>query len=203
MGVQASSLLELRDKLATVDEGCIYHHFWGGRMNPQFVHPQNHNDFASWVFHHLHDLVLAEKLSIIDPTEFDHLEDLRQELLETIDRRIDDYDAVFWTKKAERFHFINSTIVVFKSSMRIERPEDLAQALSRFPLSSIFYHFIDARSRTQEKTNDFSIWLNMFGDRYQTLSEEIQEIDPYFLSLPQLREELIQVTLHDFKKNEE
>lgn len=192
-GERASSILELRDKLAIVDEGCLRYHFWGGRLNPQFTDPQQHNDFANWVYHRLHDHILAEKLSIIDPTEFANLEELRQEVLETIERRLDDYEITFWTRREDRFHFIRSTIIVFESALTIDSPQDLPKAIQKLSPSSIFYHFIDARMRTSEKIDDFSIWLNMCGDQYQTLIAKIQAIDPYFLSLTQLREELAKV----------
>lgn len=197
-GERASSLLELRDKLATVDEGCIYFHFWGGRMNPQFVHPQHHNDFASWAYYRLHDHALAEKLNIIDPTEFKTLEALRQELLETVERRLDDYEIVLWTKKEDRFHFIRSSIIVFDSSISISEPQNLSTVISQLPPSSIFYHFIDARARTPEGVDDFSVWLKIFGDQYQNLIENIQAIDPYFLSLTDLRDELTHVIKNYF-----
>jgi uncharacterized protein DUF5752 len=197
-GERANSLLELRDKLAVVDEGCIYNHFWGGKMALQFVHTQYHNDFASWVFHRLHDLILAEKLSIIDPTEFPNLEALRQEVLETIERRLDDYEIVLWTKKEDRFHFIKSSIFVLETSLIITRPEELPKMMAALPPSSIYYHFIDARARTEEKIDDFSVWLKMFGSKYNELIENIQTIDPYFLSLTQLRDELIRTVQNHF-----
>lgn len=201
-GERASSLLELRDKLTSVNEGCIYHHFWGGRMNPQFVHPQHHNDFAVWAYHKLHDNILAEKLSIIDPTEFNNLEELRQEVLETIDSRLDDYEIVLWTKKEDRFHFISSIIVIFESSIVIPDPNAWPEFIEKFPPSSIFYHFIDARARTPEKLDDFSIWLQSFGSTYDELIEKIQAIDPYFLSLTQVREELAKTIQSYFGKRE-
>lgn len=192
-GERASSLLELRDKLAIVDLGCIYYHFWGGRMNPQFVHSQHHNDFAVWAYHRLHDNVLAERLSVIDPTEYESLEFLRQDVLETIENRLDDYEIVLWTKKEDQFHFIRSTIIVFESSLTILAPEDLSKIIPQLPPSSIFYHFIDARARTPEKVDDFSGWLKIFGSEYSVLIERIQAIDPFFLSLTELREELTKV----------
>lgn len=192
-GEQASSLLELRDKLAIVNEGCIYYHFWGGRMNPQFISPRYHNDFSNWAFHRLHDNILAEKLNIIDPTEFNDLEALRQEVLETIERRLDDYETILWTKKEDRFHFIRSLIIVFDSNSTIACPEDLASAIEKLPPSSIYNHFIDARTHTSEKVDDFSGWLKMFGGQYQPLIERIQSIDPYFLSLTQLRDVLVKI----------
>jgi len=191
IGEQASSLFELREKLATIDESCIYFHFWGARMNSQFTHTQHHNDFASWAYHRLHDHILAEKLSVIDPTEFDTLEALRQELLETIERRLDDYDIVLSTKKEDRFHFIRSIIIIFESALIISQPEDLSKVIETLSPGSIFYHFIDARSRTSEKIDDFSFWLKMFGSKYDVLIENIQAIDSYFLSLRQLKDELM------------
>lgn len=199
-GERASSLVELRDRVATVEEGCLYHHFWGGRMKPQFVHSQHHNDFASWVFHRLHDQILAEKLSVIDPTEFATLEALRLEILETIDNRLDDYEIVLWTKKEDRFHFITSSILIFDSPFILLYPEDLPQVIPMLSSGSIFYHFIDARRRTPDKSDDFSVWLKMFGNQYQILIENIQMIDPYFLSLTELKEELTKVIENYFDK---
>lgn len=199
-GERAGSLLEFRDKLAVVDEWCIYYHFWSGHMNPKFVHSQHHNDFASWAFHCLHDNILAERLSIIDPTECENLEALRQELLETIEKSLDDYEILLWTKKEDRFHFIRSMIIVFETHLKMEHPGNLTHVLPTLPPSSIFYHFIDARSRTPEKMDDFSAWLRMFGDQYDDLIGVIQAIDPYFLSLTQLKDELIGAVDHYFKK---
>jgi septum formation topological specificity factor MinE len=198
-GERASSLLELRDKIATINEGCIYYHFWGGRMMPQFVHTQHHNDFASWVFHRLHDNVLAERLSVIDPIEFNSLEALRQDVLEKIEKRLEDYEIHLWTKKEDQFRFIRYTIVIFENIVSIAKPEDLPKIVPMLPPNSIFYHFIDARARTPERTDDFSVWLKMYGNQYDALIEDIQSIDPYFLSLTQLREELTNLFQRYFK----
>lgn len=199
-GDKASSLVELRDKLMVVDEGCIYYHFWAGHMNPQAMSSQYHNDFASWAHLRLHDQVLAEKLSVIDPTSFNSLEELRQEVLETIESRLDDYEIVFWTKKEDKFNFIRATIIVFESAFTIPHPEYLHDILSIVPPSSIFYHFIDAKGRTSNKEDDFSVWLRTFGDQYNELIKKIQAIDSYFLSLTQLRDELIFVTKDYFNR---
>ncbi|MCE5316128.1 MAG: DUF5752 family protein [Parachlamydia sp.] len=189
-GERARSLLELREKLTTIDDGCLYYHFWGQRLNPYFVHPQHHNDFAYWVYHRLHDHVLAEQLNIIDPTEFDTLEQLRQELVERIDHRLEDYEIIAGTKREDHFHFITPLIIVFESSHIVSKPEDLLKVIPALPPSSIFYHFIDARARTEDKRDDFTIWLRTFNGKYGPLIESIQAIDLYFLSLTQLKQEL-------------
>ncbi|MBA3957567.1 MAG: hypothetical protein H0X51_04120 [Parachlamydiaceae bacterium] len=191
-GAKANSLLELHDKLVSADEGCIYYHFWGRHMTPQFGHVEYHNDFARWAHDALDDHVLAERLNIIDPTEFTDLESIRQAVLETIEESLEE-EVLPWIKKEDRFHFIRSTIIVFESEIQVNNPEELALTLPKLPPSSIFYHFIDARRRTVDRTDDFSVWLKTFGSKYDQLIQQIQGIDPYFLSLTQLRDKLTEL----------
>jgi len=197
VGVQAQSLRELRDKIATIHPGSIYHHFWGGRLRPQFEHPEYHNDFAAWAHHALHDNVLAERLGVIDPTDFKELEDLRQELVDVIEERLDEQDWLAWARREDQFHFIRSQIVVFSTPLRFESPADMPDVISAMSASSIFYHFIDARRRTPEFLDDFCTWLNGFDGEYDDLVQEIAQIDPYFLSLVDLKQRLSQ-TVSDY-----
>ena len=201
-GELARSLIDLRNKLLTINESCLYFHFWGRRLTPQAIHFVHHNDFASWVFHRLHDSILAEQLSIIDPTEFSNLEELRQKLLEVVEDRIDTYEINFLTKKEDVFHFISSIIIVFDSTYVIRTPNEMPAVLESLPASCIFYHFIDARMRTEEKIDDFSFWLKNVGEDYLPLTKEIEAIDPYFLTLSELKEELVKTTKNYFSAHE-
>ncbi len=197
VGVQAQSLRELRDKIATIHPGSIYHHFWGGRLRPQFEHPEYHNDFAAWAHHALHDNVLAERLGVIDPTDFKDLEGLRQELIDVIEERLDEQDWLAWARREDQFHFIRSQIVVFSTPLRIETPADMQDVIPSMSASSIFYHFIDARRRTPEFLDDFCTWLNGFDGKYDDLIQGIGQIDPYFLSLVDLKQRLSE-TVSDY-----
>jgi hypothetical protein len=66
-------------------------------------------------------------------------------------------------------------------------------------VGSIFYHFIDSRRRTAENKNDFSVWLASFGDKYQALIEDLDNIDPYFTTLTELRKEITEVFIEYYK----
>lgn len=197
-GESAGSLVEFRNKLASVHQGCIYFHFWGGRLRPHFSHPEYHNDFASWAHYSLHDNYLAERLGIIDPTEFQNLEDLRQVLIEVLEERIDEV-AIDISRKEDQFHFTRSKIIVFDTAHKFDHPSQLLEVLPSFTTSSIFYHFIDARRRTEEGTDDISVWLKNF-EGYESLSRKISSIDPYFASLAEIRSELIGVFTETFKE---
>lgn len=189
-GEKAHSLGEFRNKLATIPDECIYYHFWGERLKSRFFQPDYYNDFARWANECLHDKFLAERLGIIDPTEYENLESLRQDLIEVVEIRLDEREKVHGLQADEPFHFIRSQIVIFDTLIQIEEPADLSQTLPILTPTSLFYHFIDARTRTKEEADDFSLWLNSFGNLYQDLIQEIQQIDPYFLSLGELQKEL-------------
>jgi len=189
-GQKAQDLRELRDKLITIPEGSIYYHFWGGRLRPRFDDPQYINDFATWTHYQVHDDTLAERLAIITPTDFQDLESLRHELIEILEQRLDEIQWPALVSPDAQFHFIRSQIVVFDTGRLVESPEGLAESVPHMSLGSVFYHFIDARHRLTTGQNDFSTWLNGFGEAYRDLCTQIASIDPYFATLSELRANL-------------
>jgi hypothetical protein len=199
-GQRAQNLRELSKTLASIPDASIYYHFWGSRLRPQFEHPEYHNDFAAWARHGLHDHRLAERLSIVDPTEFRTLEELRQELLDIIEERLDETEMIPWARREDQFFFIRSHVIVFSTPHIITQPEEFGRTLPALSVSSIFYHFIDARSRTDDATDDFRTWLKGFGDTYADLIQELSHVDLYFSSLAELRQRLTSVIQTYFRK---
>ena len=195
-GKRAQNLRELAELLRDISPDSIYYHFWGGLLRPRFDNPEYHNDFAIWAANSLHDKILAERLAVIDPTDFDDLEGLRQELIDVIEEFLDENDIPLWAKRDDQFEFIRSQIVVFDTRKVVEEPQGFRGVLPTVSLGTIFYHFIDARQRNQDAVDDFRNWLMGFGAGYEALCERIKGIDPYFASLSRLRDELTDV----FKK---
>ncbi len=174
----------------TIPAGSIYYHFWGGLMTPRLEEPEFNNDFAAWTRHALHDHVLAERLAVIDPTAFPDMETLRQELIEVIERRLDEVEMVPWAKVDHQFYFKRSKIVIFNTKKQISDPLMLSTIMPTLSRGSIFYHFIDARRRSPEGVDDFSAWLMSFGEQYAALREAIGAIDLYFTTLAEIRQRL-------------
>ena len=198
-GEKAQNLRELRDQVKNIHPGCLFYHFWGGLLNPHFDDPEFQNDFAVWAKHYLHDSKISEQLSSIDPNIFNDIEDVRKELIEVIEERLSESEHVPWAKTGHEFHFIRSQIVIFDTGVIYKDPKDLLKAIPNMSLGSIFFHFIDARRRTPDKKNDLSAWLSGFGDTYKGLIEALDEIDPYFTTLTDLRHE-IDTVFHNYFK---
>jgi hypothetical protein len=188
-GVKAQNLREFCSALQQISLGSIYHHFWGRLLRPLFDEPEYNNDFASWAHRALHDKPLAEQLSMVIPTDFDNLEDLRQEMVEVIEQRLDESEYVPWARADQQFHFLQSQVVVFDTGSRFHHPAEIVPELPNLSTGSIFYHFIDARSRTPERHDDFTAWLQGYESEieYNELCKMLCSVDPYFSSLKEIR----------------
>jgi len=187
-GLQAQNLKEFREGLRSIPADSIDHHFWGRLLRPYFDEPEYNNDFASWAWRGLHDKPLAERLSMVVPTDFENLEALRQELMEVVEQRLDESELIPWARADQQFHFLQAKLVVFDTGLRIERPVDIVSFLPTLSTGSIYYHFIDARSRTSLRCDDFSAWLAGCGEAFAPLRIRLSGIDPYFSSLKEIRQ---------------
>lgn len=192
-GMIAESLIELRDLLKKASPSSLYYHFWSRHLQISFVHPEYHNDFAKWADVGLHDDVLKERLAMVDPTDYPDLEKLRSKVIDIIEERLDEVRFFLWSSEESKFHFLRSIIIVYDMGISVNTPSDFKEIISKLPQSSIFYHFIDARRRTDKGWDDFSVWLSSFGDQHSELIRKIQCIDPYFLSLSDIRQKLTQL----------
>jgi Fe-S-cluster formation regulator IscX/YfhJ len=192
-GQKAYSLRELRDRLLTIAPNSLFDHFWGSLLEPRFEEREYNNAFASWSRRGLHDDTLAERLAMVDPSTFNSLEDLRQEVLELVEERLEENQGLQWLLATEPFEFMESQIVVFDTHLRVDHPQQFAALLPQLSTSSIFYHFIDARRRVTDGLDDLRGWLKGFPGQYQNLCDQIAEIDPYFSSLTELRRILTQI----------
>lgn len=196
-GKRAWTCRELLDTLRTIDGDSIYYHFWGGLMQPRFEEREFNNDFAGWAAHALNDMPLAERLAMVDPTEFGDIELLRQELMELVEQRMDENDAVQWTRGLAPFGFIRSQIVVFDTNRRLATPAELAEAVPGFSAGTIFYHFNDARRRNPAHVDDFRGWLAECGDPCLAAIERLAAIDPFFQGLTELRQQIASAMIEE------
>lgn len=191
-GYSAQSLRELRDALLEVDVASIYYHFWGGLLRPALDDPEYMNDFAVWVGRQLRDQVLAERLAMIDAAAQPTLEDLRSELVELCDDRLDTLEGPLWVNRDRAFYFLSARLVVIPTGRFIHAPAELPAALSHFSRGSIFYHFVDARRRREDGRDDLRAWVEDHdGGASAPIAARLAAVDPFQGSLVQLKRQVI------------
>ena len=189
---EAANLRELRERIATCGENVLYHHFCETLLRPSFDYPDYHNDFAVWTKLYLDDRVLAERLGILDPYSIGSMEELRGTMLDIFDERLSELPINPGVSKGNEFFFLEATTVVFETGEIIEEPSQLPAKIGNMTNGSIFYHFIDARKRTPDGKDDFSVWLSQFGDAAAGQVESLCSIDFSFFTLGEMREALVQ-----------
>jgi hypothetical protein len=186
-GLKSYSIRELKDTIAEVHPGSLYHHFWGRLLSPTFDEPEYTNDFAAWAYHEMHDKTTAELLSVPRPKDFDSIETLRLELIDILESRLDESEKIHLAVADQPFHFVRSQLVIFNTGRAVESPEEMAAALREMSSGSIFYHFIEASRRTEARTDDFTTWIREIFTDMELVCSHIESIDPYFSSLSEIR----------------
>ncbi len=188
----AVNLRELRERIISCPIESLYHHFCETLIRPSFDDPEFRNDFAIWAARYLRDRVLAERLGILNPYDYGQLEDLRLITVEIIDDRLSEIHYIPWVPHGEDFHFMQAVTVVFDTGVELRTAKDLIRHIPKMSYSSIYYHFIEARRRTTNKTDDFSAWFEDMEKKPQGLISEFAHLDFYYLNLCELKDALIQ-----------
>jgi len=187
MGKSALNLRELRDHVAGVPDGSLLHHFHDALLRPAFDDPQYPNDFAQWARSALHDEILAERFGMVDPMEFTEPEGLRERLVDLIEDRLSETPGVPSAIRGEEFHFLKSQFVILDTGNRANDPDELGRKIPEMSTGSIFFHFVEARRREPVNRDDFSLWIESWGERYEDLARSLVAIDFHSWSLKDMK----------------
>lgn len=195
------NLRELRERTTICPIECLYHHFCETLIRPSFDDPEFRNDFAVWTSKYLRDRVLAERLGMINPYSFENLEQMRAKIVDIIDERLDEVHFIPWVARKEEFRFLRAVTIVFDTGLELNSPDDFAAQLPNMTLSTLYYHFIEARRRTEEKTDDFTAWMKKLENKPTKLIQTLENIDFYTLNLAELKTALYNASLK-FRKRD-
>ncbi|MFH1686115.1 MAG: DUF5752 family protein [bacterium] len=187
----AVNLRELRDRIDSCPIESLFHHFCETVVRPSFDDPEFRNDFAVWAARDLGDRVLAERLGIINPYQYQSMDEIRGLVIDIIEERLSEMPHVMNVSSGNDFRFMRAVTVVFDTGKELASPPDFVRQLPKMSHSSLYYHYVEARRRTPDSTDDFTAWLLDFGDGTSALRADLAEIDFYHLSLAQLQKQLI------------
>lgn len=193
-GLRASTLGQLLELIKEVNGSCIYHHTHRFLQQHQHLSPEPPNDFAYWVTEVLGEDELGERLASIDVIQFTTIRSLREKIVATIEKYLNDnlLAKVRFSREGEEFHFIKSVSFVLPTNYVAYDLKGFIDILSRITIDSIYYHIFEARLRLEKNTNDFSNWIGTsIGD--EKLAKEISKLDPYTFTLEGLRNKVIKI----------
>jgi hypothetical protein len=190
LGVHADGLHHLLDRLETVPQESIYYHTVRCVLRHRVYPTPYPDDFSTWVAVEAGDVVLAERLSFQSPFEFFDLEAFRQHLLETIDDHLTRLPST--VIRGKPFYFLKSHLISVPLEIAAHDLESFRKAIARVDESALYYHAVEAIGRLGNPRGDFAAWVeDVLGS--PSLARRIAEIDPFVMSLSQMRARLLEI----------
>lgn len=158
-GRNAVNLRELLTALREVDAAVLRHHLFRFPLDPAYDFSAFGHEFAYWAETGLQDAVLAERLGNFDPYDNPEFEALRAALLEIVEDHLTASHHVPWVRPGRELHFQRSTLVAYPTGVEVTDLLGLRDAVTRASRGTIYYHFFEARTRLDVRSDDFSAWL--------------------------------------------
>ena len=192
LGKEADDEKRLVELLEEVPLDSIYYHTHSYFLRHSYLELVYPNDFAQWVATEVRDHVLAERLAVVDPFEFQGLEPLREELISVVDDHLSRTPIVPRVIFGEPFHFNQSRILEVPTGLELWTLQEFRNALSDVEVSAIYFHMFEARHRLKREESDFSAWIRQSLGMPE-LAEKLRTINPYLGSLERLRSALLTI----------
>lgn len=189
-GLRARNLPELLGGIREVSGSSIFYHTHHLYLSHHFETPVFYNEFALWVSEALREDRLAEQLAGLDLLSYTSIRQLREAIIARIESHLETSPGPPRDcPPGDEFHFCKSKSFIMPTGIVANTPADLFAQLPRITTMSLYFHFFEARLRLGHPTNDFSYWLEGRGE--PALAKAIDNLDPYIMSLDELKNEMI------------
>lgn len=191
-GLKTFNLEGLLTLIQQVPGSCIYYHTHRFLQQHQYLSPEPPNDFSYWVREVLGEDDLAERLASIDIMQFSSIREIRDKLALTIEEYLGEETAARrkFARTGEEFIFIRAVSFVAWTEYYANDLVEFVEILKKITIDSIYFHIFESRLRLGKPTNDFSNWLEHSLSE-ASLAKKISALDPYTLTMEDLRSQII------------
>ncbi|MBW3535490.1 MAG: hypothetical protein KY453_09790 [Gemmatimonadetes bacterium] len=194
-GLRALNRRELRERVVSAPDDSLFLHFWGRLLRPGWSPGEYGNDLANWAAEDLHDLVLAERLALVDPRRHATIEDLRNRVLQILEERLEEPGVpATEAQEGHGFHFLMAHVVIYDTDELLGHPEELPRRLPGLPTTSLLHHFVDAPGSPVHAGAEMQGWLRGWGRAGQELAERLETVDLFLHDEAGLRQRLVAMT---------
>lgn len=192
LGKRATDELRLMEIIEEAPADSIYYHTHSYYLRHAYNQGLYPNDFATWAALHVQDRVLGERLGILDPFEFDDIEQLRNEILGILGDHLSHLRVVPACRSGEPFEFVRSHVIEVDIGLEAWTLGEFREALAHVEAGALYTHVCEARLRKGRLPGDFAHW---FGDEnglgLKDLAERVSKVGRLGLSLEGMRTEIL------------
>jgi hypothetical protein len=190
-GKKATNLKELLHFLRGMSEPVLEYHLWQSRLTLTQAAVEYPNDFALWAAKSLNDPNLAERLSSVDPLDYEDLTQIRETLVELLEEYLWDSPFNPEARPGYELYFCEASSVIMRSGISAQTLRQFCAAIQTVGLDSVYYHFVEARWRLRDrKKDDFSHWIETNFEMPELVSG-LRNIDIFFYTLSEIRDTIL------------
>jgi hypothetical protein len=172
----ASTLGELLDALEKCSDESIFHHAVQAPGSHELLAAGGSNDFAKWVDGSVMRIDLAGRLVELDQRNYMSIDALRRDLYETVREYLAEFPEAADQPARETFQFREGMDLRVPTELSARTLEELRASIEVMRKESFYLHFIAPRTRFEQQSNDFSVWLKeSLG--LGALADELNKID--------------------------
>lgn len=186
-GIKVYSVKELIEALKTIDRLSIFYHMYTNIFNYHNLPTFYTNSISYWLYKNGY-LLLAEKLSVIDPLDYFDLEELRNALVQTLEKN---YDKSLDEKKENPFYFITAEREIIECGKIAYSLDQFIENIKKSSINSLFYHLVTSRLENKTLINDYSSWLINTGEVKK--AEKINKLDIYSMNLYEIKKKIVKI----------
>ena len=189
-GRRARDERELMEEIEGAPAESIYYHTDTVFLRRPLIAGSYPNDFAIWVAVQIRDQVLAERLGMVDPFQFESIERTREEILSILDDHLEGLNPVPRVVFGDPFFFVRSHLIEVPTGMSARSLPEFRAALAEVDVSAIYLHALDARSRRGVRGGQFAECL---GEELglSELAERVGRLNPYLGGLERVRQMML------------
>ncbi|MGQ0694063.1 MAG: DUF5752 family protein [Nitrospiraceae bacterium] len=114
------------------------------------------NDFATWVTLYAQDRLLGERLGVVDPFEFEDIEQLRGEIGLIIEDHLIQVGSIPCCAPEEPFEFVRSHIIESELDLEVRTLLEFRNVLAQVEVGAIYDHVCEAHVRKGRLPGDFA-----------------------------------------------
>lgn len=191
-GIKVDNIGGLYKGINKVSESSIFYHLHHAYFRRHFTHTDIMNDFARWLWISMGEKSISERVAMINPFLFDSIKKCRKSLLITLKDFVGNIDIFPRVSKDHEFYFLELRSFIHPTGFEAHNLKEFKKGVERLSISSLFYHLIDSRIRTDRRTNDFSKWLSNELQE-ESKADSIDQLNLFSLNLWDIRNEIIDI----------
>ncbi len=185
-GIKVYTIRDFIEALKVIDKLSLFYHVYINMFKYHDLPVHYSNSFAYWLYKNNY-ILLAEKISAIDPVDYYDLEDLRRDLVHILETNYDEKIkrelTPFYFRKAER--------QILELGYQAKDLKEFIESFKNSSINSLFYHLITSKLEKKSLINDYSEWLISIGEAKK--AEFINKLDIYSDNLYDIKKKILNI----------